>query len=153
MFKQSNRAFTLIELLVVVLIIGILAAVAVPQYQKAVIKSRIATIWPIIKHIESTMKIMHLQNITANSLDQFPDLDLACAWDGDTCMINGRYYTAYLGDDDGNISTNCFSFNYDTQMQLTQKECDVELEDVCPQYCKAVGCGSSDTDWVCANWE
>ncbi len=60
--KGHTAAFTLIELLVVVLIIGILTAVAVPQYQKAVWKSRYATIKNLTKSLADAEGVYYLAN-------------------------------------------------------------------------------------------
>ena len=50
---NNKKGFTLIELLVVVLIIGILASIAIPQYFKVVEKSRVAEAMSVISTIKS----------------------------------------------------------------------------------------------------
>lgn len=59
---MNKKAFTLIELLVVVLIIGILAAVALPQYQKAVEKARMTEAIINVRAIARAAQVFQLEN-------------------------------------------------------------------------------------------
>ncbi len=59
--KQFKKGFTLIEMLVVVLIIGILAGIALPQYQKSVEKSKASEALIILKSLRDHQALCFTQ--------------------------------------------------------------------------------------------
>ena len=77
---KNNQAFTLIELLVVVLIIGILAAVALPQYQKAVEKSRATQALTLLKSVSQAGSEYYLAN--GGPFTTFDELSVEIPWTG-----------------------------------------------------------------------
>ena len=90
---HKERGFTLIELLVVVLIIGILVSVALPQYNLAVEKSKVAEAMSVIKSIAQSREVYRLAN--GNLPFDFGELDIDIPGEDDDgeCVItkNWRY--------------------------------------------------------------
>ena len=75
MFLKSKRAFTLIELLVVVLIIGILSAIALPQYERTVLRSRYVQGQVLVESIYTAEQVYYMAN--GKYADDIDDLDIS----------------------------------------------------------------------------
>ncbi|WP_424244776.1 prepilin-type N-terminal cleavage/methylation domain-containing protein [Elusimicrobium posterum] len=74
-----KKGFTLIELLVVVLIIGILASIALPQYMKAVEKARSVEAITTLKALTDSFNRYYLEHGTYKGSDgtiKYDELDL-----------------------------------------------------------------------------
>ncbi len=87
--NQSSFGFTLIELLVVVVIMGVLAAVAVPQYQKTVERVRLSEAFTVIRTLEKSSHALHWNQ----SLGVDEVLNLPC---NNGCRSKHFVYMGYI---------------------------------------------------------
>ena len=92
---ENKKGFTLLELLVVVLIIGILAAIALPQYQLAIDKTKFANLQEMASSIKKAYKHYFLIHNTATK--NFDDLDLD--FPSTAIKYNGSDYNCLTFDD------------------------------------------------------
>ncbi len=90
-----KQAFTLIELLVVVLIIGILSAVALPQYQKAVEKTRASEAMVMLRAIADANKRYQMVNGSYSTLLENLDIVIPGTEAGDVFSRRDTKYFRY----------------------------------------------------------
>ncbi len=87
--KNMAKGFTLVEILIVVVILGILAAIVVPQFTNAANESRVGNVATQVSTIESQLELFAARNNGA-----YPDL-AADGWgDADTAdtMVGDGYF-------------------------------------------------------------
>ncbi|MBK8802534.1 MAG: type II secretion system protein [Fibrobacteres bacterium] len=76
MMKSLKKGFTLVELMVVIVIIGILAALAIPRFMGATAKSKATEFKPVLKQIY-TLEEAFRQESAAGALGTFEQI----GWD------------------------------------------------------------------------
>ncbi len=139
------KGFTLIELLIVVLIIGVLTAIAVPQYQKAVLKSRFSSLMPTTKSIRDGNEMYYMTN--GHYADNVSKLDVTTTNNDDmTITVSDDMDYAYTMSTRPNIKNNLImyqkhSVNFPGEIHCEAKQGDKRAKWLCKTalYGKQIG--------------
>ena len=92
--RLGRKGFTLIELMIVVVIIGILAAIAVPKFGNVSKSAKEAEAQPILKQLFTLQERYKQRN------EEYAT-DIAQLEGGSATFANARYYTFLIDDGDG----------------------------------------------------
>ncbi len=95
---SSRRAFTLIEIMIVVLIIGILLAIAVPNFVRAREASRTKACIANLKLIDSAKEQYAMDNRAAADRVMIMDFVLPYIKSAPVCPSGGSYAPNTMGD-------------------------------------------------------
>ena len=102
------KGFTLIELLIVVLIIAVLAAIALPQYQKAVLKSRFSSLLSATKAVRDGNEAYYMDNNAyTNTMD---NLDVRATGGNTTFTLASNDNYSYVKSNRPDIKNNLIMY-------------------------------------------
>ena len=165
---MNKKAFTLIELLVVVLIIGILAAIALPQYQRAVAKSRSTEALVLLRALADAEELYYLENNEYTSDLSSLSIDIPATQKGSWGERNADKPNQFIYSCDGDeAGASCGAFaqstdlpNFQIRLQHTTKKgehycetCSGSKNSTAESICKGMntGTGTRSGCWYLIN--